>query len=69
MDGKLKNLSNKQIVRPNTINSFYPLVSIETDIIVSIDEFQYSRKPEYNLHSKYKIWIRTLALEAPTVII
>jgi hypothetical protein len=44
MDGKLKNLSNKQMVRPNTTNSFYPLVSIETDIIVSIDELSVLKK-------------------------
>jgi len=69
MDGKVKKLSSKQIVRPNTTNNFYPLVIIETDIVVSRWNFNTQESLEYNLHYKYTIWIRTLALEAPAAII
>jgi len=69
MDGKLKNLSNKQIVRPNTTNIFYPLVIIEADIVVSRRNFNTQESLEYNLHYKYTTWIGTLALKAPAAII
>jgi len=69
MDGKLKKLSNEQIVRPNTTIFFYSLVIIEADIFVSRRNFNTQESLEYNLHYKYTIWIRTLALEAPAAII
>jgi hypothetical protein len=44
MDGKLTKITNKQIVRPNTTNNFYPLFIIEMDIVVSIEEISILKK-------------------------
>ena len=69
LDRKLNHLSQQRTKTPQQNHSFYPRVINTTDIEFSEQEMKLLEKgPKYNLHSKPKDFIQTLALEAETAI-
>ena len=66
---KHERLAQQQTQDRSPRHSFYPRVVNMTDIPFSEPEMTILQKgPKYNLHSKPKNWLQTLALEAETAI-
>jgi hypothetical protein len=66
---KLNRLTQQQTKTPQLKHEFYPRVVNKTDIAFSGQEVSPPQKSlRYNLHTKPKNWIQTLALEAETPI-
>ena len=69
LDNKLDRLSQIQTKKPNEIHTFYPRVVNNTNITFTDNETNLLNKgPKYNLHSRKKDWLMTLALEAETAV-
>jgi len=69
LDNKLRRLAQQQTKPKTPKRDFYPRVVNLTYIHFSAPEITILEKgPKYNIHSKLKNWLRTLALEAETAI-
>ena len=69
LDNKLARLAQQQTRTKTPKHSFYPRVLNMTDISFSEPEMTILQKgPKYNILSKPKDWLQTLALEAETAI-
>jgi hypothetical protein len=66
---KLDILTSQQTKNQETKIEFYPRVVNNTNIVLSNDELSLLNKgPKYNLHSKRKNWLHTLAFETDAAI-
>ena len=69
LDKKLMRLTQTQKTTPLEQHTFYPRVVNNTNINFSNNEMRLLHKGlKYNMHTKKKNWVQTLALEAETAI-
>ena len=69
MTKKLNKLTQEQTKTPKEINTFYVRVVNNTNIKFTANEISLLEKGlKYNLHSRKKNWLTTLALQAETAI-
>ena len=69
LDYKLKKLASEHTKTQKTSHTFFPRLINKTNITFTRSETKLLEKgPKYNLHSRKKNWLTTLALEAETAI-
>ena len=69
MTKKLNKLTQEQTKTPKEIHTFYARVVNNTNIKFTANEIKLlERGLKYNLHSRKKNWLTTLALDAETAI-
>jgi hypothetical protein len=69
LNKKISKLTQEQITKPKTQQTFYPRVINNTNITFTTDELDLLNKgPKYNLHHKQKNWITKLGLETENAI-